>query len=62
MVHAIDLYRSMRSPFCYLAIDRLLALDRQVNVTVNVKLVWPGAIRFKSYFKSLNPNYPSFHQ
>ena len=52
----------MRSPFCYLAIDRLLALDRQVNVTVNVKLVWPGAIRFKSYFKSLNPNYPSFHQ
>ena len=62
MVHAIDLYCSMRSPFCYLAIDHILALDRQVNVTVYVKLVWPGAIRVKSYFKSLNPNYPSFHQ
>ena len=62
MIHAIDLYWSMRSPFCYLALDRLLALDRQDDVTVNVKHVWPGAIRHKSYFKNLNPNYPSYHR
>ena len=62
MVHAIDLYWSKRSPFCYLAIDPLRALDRQVDVIVNVKLVWPGAIRFKGCFKSLNPKYPSYHQ
>ena len=62
MIHAIDLYWSMRSPFCYLALDRLLVLDRQDDVTVNVKHVWPGAIRHKSYFKNLNPNYPSYHR
>ena len=62
MVHLIDLYWSMRSPFCYLAVDRLLALDMRVDVAVNVKHVWPGAIRQKGYFKSLNPNYPGYHR
>ena len=62
MAHAIDLYWSMRRPFCYLAMDHLLALNRQVDITANVKHVCPQAIRLKGQFKSLNPNYSSYHQ
>ena len=62
MAHSIDLYWSIRSPFCYLAMDRLLRLESREDVAVNVKHVWPGAIRRKGYFKSLNPNYPSYHK
>ncbi len=58
----IDLYWSMRSPFCYLALDRLLALDAEPGVTVSVKHVWPGAMRRKGYFKTLNENYTTYHR
>ena len=52
MLHAIDFYWSMRSPFCFLEMNRLLAQYKQVDVTVNVKHVWSGAIRLKDYLKA----------
>jgi len=58
----IDLYWSMRSPFCYLALDRLLELDAAPGVRVTVKHVWPGAVRRQGYFKSLNENYSAYHR
>ena len=61
MEYVVDVYWSMRSPFCYLALDRILALEKEPDVTVAVKHVWPGAMRSKGYFKTLNPNYPSYH-
>ena len=57
----IDLYWSMRSPYCYLALDRLLALGQEPDVMVKIKHVWPGAMRRKGYFSNLNPNYPRYH-
>ncbi len=57
----IDLYWSMRSPYCYLALDRLLALDNEPNVMIKIRHVWPGAMRHKGYFSNLNPNYPRYH-
>ena len=61
MVFTIDLYWSMRSPFCYLALDRLLALDREPDVRINIKHVWPGAMRREGYFDKLDPNYTRYH-
>lgn len=62
MAFTVELYWSMRSPYCYLALDRLLALEKADDVTVQVKHVWPGAMRRKGYFKSLNPNYTAYHR
>ena len=58
----IDLYWSMRSPYCYLALDRILALNIEPDVMVKIKHVWPGAMRRKGYFSSLNSNYPRYHK
>ena len=61
MEYVVDVYWSMRSPFCYLALDRILALEQEHDITVAIKHVWPGAMRSKGYFKALNPNYPGYH-
>ncbi len=57
----VDLYWSFRSPYCYLAMDRLFALPKVMNVNIQVRHVWPGAMRRKGYFKTLHPNYPTYH-
>jgi len=46
----IDLYWSVRSPYCYLALDRLLALQGD-GVTIHLKPVYPIAIRDPNFFK-----------
>ncbi len=56
-----ELYWSFRSPFCYLAMDRLFALPDEMDVTIKMRHVWPAAIRKKGYFKSLHPNYRPYH-
>ena len=58
---SFDLYWSFRSPYCYLAMDRLFALSEKTNVDIQVRHVWPGAMRRPGYFDSLNPNYPTYH-
>ena len=57
----IDLYWSFRSPYCYLAMGRLFVLPKRMNVRINVRHVWPGAMRRAGYFKTLHPNYRSYH-
>lgn len=39
----IDVYWSFRSPYCYLALDRLLALRDDIGATIAIKHVWPAA-------------------
>jgi len=58
---SVDLYWSFRSPYCYLAMDRLFALPEQMNVAIGLRHVWPGAMRRKGYFKNLHPNYRRYH-
>lgn len=57
----VVLFWSMRSPFCYLALDRLLEIERNFKVFINVRPVWPIAIRKPDFFKTINPKYRRYH-
>ena len=41
----VDVYWSMRSPYSYLALDRLVWLNSNYNVNVNIRPVLPVAVR-----------------
>jgi len=61
MTLSFDLYWSMRSPFCYLALDRVLALRTQCDVSVNLRMVYPLAIRNPDFFRTAPAHYRSYH-
>ncbi len=47
----VDLYWSMRSPYCYLALDRILEIRKRFEVEFKVRIVYPLAIRLPDFFK-----------
>ena len=55
MTLAIDLFWSFRSPYSYLATPRLVAMAREWDLTVNVRPVYPLAVRSGEFFKHVNP-------
>ncbi|MBI2978073.1 MAG: DsbA family protein [Rhodospirillales bacterium] len=61
MTLSFDLYWSFRSPYCYLALDRILAIHRDWEVEVAVRPVYPMAIRSAEFFKHVNPLYRPYH-
>ncbi len=61
MTLSFDIYWSMRSPYCYLALDRILALRAQYDVMVNLRIVYPLAIRDPDFFKTAPAHYRSYH-
>ena len=48
---SFDLYWLMRSPYCYLALDRILDIRRRYDVEVNLRVIYPIAIRDPAFFK-----------
>ncbi len=42
---SIPVYWSMRSPYCYISLDRCLAYQQKYNLTLDLHPVWPIAIR-----------------
>ncbi len=48
---SFDLFWSMRSPYCYLALDRLLEIRECFDVEIKVRVVYPLAIRQPDFFK-----------
>lgn len=48
---SFDLYWSFRSPYSYIAAQRLLALRDQHGFTVNVRIVRPLAVRSPEFFE-----------
>jgi len=46
-----ELFWSMRSPYCYLALDRLLALRRDFDLEIDVRPVYPIAVRDPDFFR-----------
>lgn len=53
-----DLFWSMRSPYCYLTLNRLLWLHSNYNVTINFRPIMPIAVRNPEFFdKSKLPWY-----
>lgn len=55
MTHSVDLFWSFRSPYSYLATPRILAMEREWDVNVNVCPVFPIAIRNPDFFDSIHP-------
>ena len=58
---SFDLFWSFRSPFCYLALDRILDINKVYDVEVNLRPVYPLAIRTPDIFQRLHPNYRRYH-
>jgi len=58
---SFDLFWSFRSPYCYLALDRILALNRDHGVGVVVRPIYPIAVRQPDFFKNTNPLYRPYH-
>ncbi|HWF00710.1 MAG TPA: DsbA family protein [Caulobacteraceae bacterium] len=50
-----DLYWSFRSPYSYLLVPRLIALEREYDVVANVRPVYPLAVRTPEFFDSRDP-------
>ncbi len=55
MAQRIDVYWSHNSPYCYLALDRILALGRRPDVDVVLRLVLPGLMRNSDRFFDAEP-------
>jgi 2-hydroxychromene-2-carboxylate isomerase len=57
---SFDLFWSFRSPYSYLATGRMADLEREYDVSVNVRPVYPIAIRIDDFFKNVNPLWPPY--
>jgi 2-hydroxychromene-2-carboxylate isomerase len=60
MALAIDVFWSFRSPYSYLATPRLVALAREYDVDVHVRVVLPIAVRIDGFFDRVNPLWPPY--
>jgi len=55
MTLSIDLFWSFRSPYSYLATARLMAMEKDYDLTVNVRPVYPLVVRKAEFFDQVNP-------
>jgi 2-hydroxychromene-2-carboxylate isomerase len=55
MTLSLQLYWSFRSPYSYLALPRMVALARDYDVAVEMRIVHPAALRNPDYFRTMNP-------
>src|SRR5262249_29776884 len=55
--HSVDLYYSFRSPYSYLALPKAMKLVADYEVTVNLRPVYPLAVRDPGFFKRTNPKF-----
>lgn len=61
MVFVIDLYYSFRSPYCYFLNDRLSNLEKDWDVKINLRPVYPLAIRDPEFFLRSDPLRRAYH-
>lgn len=61
MTLAFDLYWSFRSPYCYLALPRILEIHSEYDVEVQVRPIYPIAVRDPDFFQHVHPNYRRYH-
>lgn len=60
MTLTYDLYWSFRSPYSYLVTRRLVELERDCDVTCNVRPVYPIAVRQPEFFAASDPLWFSY--
>jgi len=52
---SFDLYWSFRSPYSYFVTKRIVALERDYDVSCNVRVVYPIAVRQPEFFDNNDP-------
>ncbi|MGY3428078.1 2-hydroxychromene-2-carboxylate isomerase [Bradyrhizobium sp. F1.13.4] len=57
MTLSVDLFYSFRSPFSYLALPKTLKLVEDYDLAVNLRPVYPLAVRVPGFFKKASPNF-----
>lgn len=60
MTLSYDLYWSFRSPYSYMIMPRLTALERDYDVTCHVRPVYPLAVRTPEFFETRDPLWFSY--
>ena len=55
MTLSFDLFWSFRSPYSYLATPRLVEMEREYDLIINVRPVYPLAVRSGDFFEKQNP-------
>jgi 2-hydroxychromene-2-carboxylate isomerase len=57
---SVDLFFSFRSPYSYLALPRTLRMVADYHMTVNLRPVYPLAVRVPGFFKRANPQFARY--
>jgi 2-hydroxychromene-2-carboxylate isomerase len=57
---SVDLFFSFRSPYSYLALPKTSKLVADYDVTVNLRPVYPLAVRVPGFFKKTNPQFARY--
>ena len=60
MTLSVDLFFSFRSPYSYLALPKTLKLVADYDAMVNVRPVYPLAVRVPGFFKRANPQFARY--
>ena len=60
MTLSFEVYWSFRSPYSYLLTERLVALERDHDVTCAVRIVYPIAVRQADFFTNSDPLWFSY--
>ncbi len=60
MTLSVDLFFSFRSPYSYLALTRTRKMVADYDVTVNLRPVYPLAVRVPGFFKRTNPQFAKY--
>jgi 2-hydroxychromene-2-carboxylate isomerase len=60
MTLSVDLFFSFRSPYSYLALPKTLRLVADYDVMVNLRAVYPLAVRVPGFFKRANPQFARY--
>jgi 2-hydroxychromene-2-carboxylate isomerase len=57
MTLSVDLFYSYRSPYSYLALPKTMKMTEDYDVAVNLRPVYPLAVRVPGFFKRTNPQF-----
>ena len=60
MTLSVDLYYSFRSPYSYLALPKTMKLVADHDAVVNLRPVYPLAVREPGFFKRTNPKFARY--
>lgn len=60
VTHTVELYWSFRSPYSYLVVPRLIALEQEWQARVTVRPVLPIAVRQPDFFAHADPLWTSY--